>query len=189
MSKMRPKLSHIPGLLLIVGSPASGKTTLARILSRDFRVPLLSRDEVKQDYVHQAGKSHDELPDANRIASDRFAEQLREQLVRGPIIAEAAFQHEVWRSILDGLPQDTRFILVVCRVPADLAAARDRERRRADSNWTNLHGMDGVTAESVREWEAPRLDCPTLEVDTSSGYDPDLPYIEAWIRRRLEKQQ
>lgn len=41
-------MSHVAKLTIILGSPASGKTTLARRLATEFSVPILCKDDVKE---------------------------------------------------------------------------------------------------------------------------------------------
>jgi uridine kinase len=41
-----------PLLIVVTGRPASGKTTLSRILSAEIKCPLLSRDEFKEGYIN-----------------------------------------------------------------------------------------------------------------------------------------
>ena len=41
-------MAGTPALLIILGSPASGKTTLARRLAVDLALPTLSKDDVKE---------------------------------------------------------------------------------------------------------------------------------------------
>jgi len=41
-------MATIPALVIILGSPASGKTTLARRLAADLRCPCLCKDDIKE---------------------------------------------------------------------------------------------------------------------------------------------
>lgn len=41
-----------PILIVVTGRPASGKTTLAHILAREIRCPVISRDEIKEGLVN-----------------------------------------------------------------------------------------------------------------------------------------
>ncbi|MCF8058644.1 MAG: ATP-binding protein [Bacteriovoracaceae bacterium] len=36
-----------PKLIIVIGLPASGKTTLAKKLSEKFKVPLITKDQLK----------------------------------------------------------------------------------------------------------------------------------------------
>lgn len=71
-------------LMIILGSPASGKTTLARRLAAEFRVPCLCKDDVKEalfDVLGVTDRAHSkQLSDASFAALLRVA---RSQLEAG----------------------------------------------------------------------------------------------------------
>jgi uridine kinase len=50
-----------PLLIVITGSPASGKTTLAHILADKIYCPILSRDEFKEGYINTLNLEHNQL--------------------------------------------------------------------------------------------------------------------------------
>jgi dephospho-CoA kinase len=67
-----------PLLVIITGRPASGKTTLSRLLSREIKCPLFSRDEFKEGFVNTVGAPHAELDDsANRKEKNTMADYFR----------------------------------------------------------------------------------------------------------------
>lgn len=62
-------------LMIILGSPASGKTTLARRLTGELSVPCLCKDDFKEalfDVLGVAGRE-----DSRRLSDASFAAQLR----------------------------------------------------------------------------------------------------------------
>ncbi len=44
-----------PPLVIVGGAPASGKTTLAHLLARELRLPLLARDTLKECLMDSLG--------------------------------------------------------------------------------------------------------------------------------------
>src|SRR5262245_13500660 len=44
-----------PSLIIVTGLPATGKTTLARRLAADLRLPLVTKDEIKERLFDQLG--------------------------------------------------------------------------------------------------------------------------------------
>ena len=56
------EIMNKPLLAVVTGRPASGKTTLAHILAKEIRCPLLSRDEFKEGYINTVKLDHDHLP-------------------------------------------------------------------------------------------------------------------------------
>jgi predicted kinase len=62
-------------LMIILGSPASGKTTLARRLADELSVPILSKDDVKEALFDVLGVA--DRADSRRLSDASFAAQLR----------------------------------------------------------------------------------------------------------------
>ena len=97
-------------------------------------------------------------------------------------VAEAAFQHEVWRPRLDPLLPLAAVRLVQCS--ADPGAAFDRVVRRQQGDPARrAHSGPGGRDDYLRRLRAftpLRLDAPTIEVDTTSGYRPALEEVIAF---------
>lgn len=59
--------------IAIAGRPGSGKTTLAPKLAEALRVPLISRDRIKEGRLVTLAQEHEVLPpDTNRLVSHCF---------------------------------------------------------------------------------------------------------------------
>ena len=174
-----------PYLLVVTGRPGAGKTTLSQKIGNEFFMPVLSRDSIKEGYVHTFGKRHDELPpDTNGIVNDIFSNALM-ALIDGnvSVIVEAAFQHQVWSGLLAPFIDKARVFMIICAI--DGAAALDRFVKRGLDNYRReyFHGDKGVDMArkgmelSVSHYDAPRLDASqarTIFVDTTNGYTPSI---------------
>ena len=51
-----------PYLIVVTGRPGAGKSTFAHAFARSAFLPVVSRDEIKEGYVHTFGVRHDALP-------------------------------------------------------------------------------------------------------------------------------
>ena len=184
---MNPK----PKCIIVTGRPGAGKSTLAVQLARQLWMPLVSRDEIKEGYVNTFGVKHDQLPpQTNGLVTDFFFEIVAQYLVNQiSIVIEAAFQHRVWAARIAQIEQLSRPTFIICEVPGDVAASRHLQRGLNDANREWYHGDKRVeiyrsTGEiaPAGEYQTPDFDWPTLHVDTSDEYAPDIDEIARFIR-------
>lgn len=174
-----------PFLIVVTGRPGSGKTTLAHALAREVRCPALCRDEFKEGLVNTATSSHAALgADANWRVYETFFQAVELLVANGiTLVIEAAFQHKLWVPKLEPLLNRASVRIVVCSVDPQLARARFIQRGLADTNRERFHGdfavhaaKDGVQL-PITNYDPPHLPVPTLEVDTTDGYQPELDVI------------
>ena len=173
---------HKPILLVITGRPGTGKTTLSEKLSREWCLPLVSRDRIKEGLVHTEGKCHTDLPDdANLTATQAFFNTVDCLLSQGiSLIAEAAFQHPLWEANLTPFAGKARITILICQTDSSIALDRFLERGLNDPERIRFHGDKGVRMVKAGikpqpgTYNAPHLDVPTVYVDTTNGYDPDI---------------
>jgi hypothetical protein len=72
---------------------------------------------------------------------------------------------------------------VLCDVDAERAVARRAARALADPSRASFHPEAVVELDRpTADYDPPRLDVPTLRVDTSDGYEPALETIVAFAR-------
>lgn len=145
-------------------------------------MPVISRDQIKEGYVHTYNKRHAELPEnANNAATEIFFETLMGLISSHvSVIAEAAFQHSVWSVRLEPLLGKARVYLLICKV--DDKTALDRFVRRGLDNPLReyFHGDKGV--EMARKgvelgatpYAATRIEVPTFNIDTTGEYSPSI---------------
>jgi hypothetical protein len=155
-------------------------------------MPLISRDEIKEGYVNTFGLPHDELPpESNRVATETFFDTILLLLARQvSVIAEAAFQHPLWKDRMDALTGAAKVCIVICSLDSDTAARRHLDRGLNDPRRTFYHGDNRVTV--YREqgvllppaaYDPPAFALPTIEVWTRDGYSPTLNSIRDFIAR------
>lgn len=174
-----------PFVVVVTGSPGSGKTTLAHKLANKIHCPALCRDEFKEGYVHTMGGSHESLgKDVNRQLYAIFFETIHFVIAkRISVVIEAAFQHKLWQPKLQELAVLADISIVVCSVDPHLARSRFIERGLADPTRERFHGGKAVHATKVEQdipvgnYNPPEMDLPTITVETTDGYNPGLDEI------------
>lgn len=171
-----------PYLIIVTGRPGAGKTTFSRKLGNEIFMPVISRDRIKEGYVHTFGKSHNKLPpEVNITATEIFFDTLMNLISNNvSVIAEAAFQHHIWSTMLERFMDKAQIHLLICQT--DEQTALDRYVRRGLDNPLReyFHGDKGVDMArkgvelSATPYEEPRIDVPTSHIDTSGKYAPSL---------------
>lgn len=172
-----------PYLIVVTGRPGAGKSTFAHTFGREVFLPVISRDEIKEGYVHTMGVPCGELPaDGNLAATQAFFRTVEGLLDSGvSVIAEAAFQHRVWAPWLETIRDRARIFILVC-CPGDGNTALERFIRRGLQNPAReyFHGDKGVgmfrrgETVTVGEYDPPHLDVPVWQVDTTGEYSPSI---------------
>lgn len=171
-----------PTLIVVSGPAGSGKTTLAHQLAATIGCPAVSRDEIKEGMVlSNPGFVASHSDPLTRRTYGLFFETLG-LLLRSEVtlVAEAAFQHHLWAQGLTPLLDLADPKIIRCSVPD--ALARDRQQRRLDTLSTRAAHADAEHLIGAAAFDRIHLDVPTLDVDTSDGWSPDLPAIADFCR-------
>lgn len=165
----------VPTLVVVSGPSGVGKTTLAHELAGRIGCPAVCRDEIKEGMVHAVGRFEaapgDELTQRTLPV---FFSVLRLLVEAGAsVVAEAAFQHEIWRSHLAPLAELADIRIVQCHADPETARRRllGRGSRRAHADAS----VGGATY--YAEFRRVALAVPSIDVDTTSGYVPSLDEI------------
>lgn len=175
-----------PRCIVVTGRPASGKTTLSNRLAQDIPCPLISRDAMKEGLVN-TWQGHTTTIDMNKQVYETFFQTI--DLLIGQsitIVIEAAFQHKLWVEPLSKLQEIANIRLIICSVDAEMARARFIERGNANPTRAQFHddwATDDQASKLRRPYHAPELDVPTLNVNTSDGYNPSYDTILDFIRQ------
>ncbi|MCX5589610.1 AAA family ATPase [Streptomyces erythrochromogenes] len=178
-----------PTLVVVSGPPATGKTTLAHALSQQLGCPAIIRDEIKQGMVMSTRNHRTASDDPLNIPTlDVFFKTITVLVQAGvTLIAEAAFQDRLWRPGLEPLLDLADLRIIRCVTPTLTITERITERARTDSHRA-AHGDEALLADmeagtyDPEQFKTISLDVPTLIVDTSDGYTPGTPEIEAFLR-------
>jgi len=161
-------------LVVVSGPPGTGKTTLAHALAPLIPCPAICRDEIKE------GMAHAEGPDFGPGQGDpltmrtvsTFAETIRVLVAAGvSLVAEAAFQDQLWRRVLEPVSDHARLRLVQCSLDAGVAwerAAQRRAPRAAHAVGGHVHDLEKWT-EWYTAFDRVSLAAPSIEMDTTDG--------------------
>lgn len=161
-------------LIIVSGPPGSGKTTLARTLADQLGCPLLSRDAIKQGLVlaHPGFVATTSDPLTLRAYSVFFDAIRLFFAAEATAVVEAAFQHDLWVGGLGDIATSGSVRIIRCSLPENLARAR-MSRRLTDDPSRAAHA-DAEWLATAPTFDHLHLDLPTMDVDTSEGYEPSL---------------
>lgn len=181
-----------PLLVIVTGSPASGKTTLARLLADKINCPIFSRDEFKEGLINTLGLAHTQLDHSvDMQIYDTFFEAINLVISKGiSIITEAAFQDKLWRPKLINLLGKAEIRIVICRTNPDLLKIRFDNRLLNNPGREKYHGDRPVNVSTeqfislIENYDPVSIDAPTLQVDTTDNYNPAIEDIINFIKAK-----
>ena len=172
-------------LLIILGAPASGKTTLARRLGEDLCLPILSKDDVKEALL-------DVLECADRETSRRFSDAsfaalvrlARTQLSAGvSCIVEGNWRAEHAPVLRDVLPDDPACAAQIrCRADPREIVRRFSSRRRHAGHLDALFSAGELAAAAAEPPGYLDLGGPRwgYESDAAGAYEDLLTRVKSW---------
>jgi broad-specificity NMP kinase len=176
-----------PLLIVITGRPASGKTTLAHIISKEIKCPVVSRDELKEGYINTTGIPHNQ----SNTSVDLYIYETFFRIIglliskRISIIIEAAFQHKLWQPKLLEFIDKADVRILICETNTELTKTRFNERLSINTDRKKFHG-DEQGERLIEIYEPINVKAPTLYVDTTDNYNPAIKKIISFIKQKKD---
>lgn len=183
-----------PLLLIVNGPPASGKTTLGQQLADELGIPMFSKDAIKEELYDSLG------PVVRKVFRHLGEASMRLMYLTGRttlssgigVVLEANFNHGISEGDLGVLMPLAVPLMVHCAAPTDELVDRYEERDE-DGERHPVH-EGGDASDDLKDelddgvYEPLDLPIPTLEVDSTDGFDPPLEQILTWISEQGGQQ-
>lgn len=175
-------------VVLVNGLPGAGKTTLARTMSQRLRLPLFSRDTIKEAHADALGSEPPPGWPQRRWNGALGAAASRTMWVLladapGGAILDSCWPKEVRHFVVQGLrrARSRQPVEIWCEIPLETARRRFEARHPRHP----IHGELPTDADWER-WQAaaqPLQIGPTLRIDTTGPVDANA--VIAWINQRV----
>lgn len=119
-------------LLIISGPPCTGKTTLSKKIAREFRIPIISKDDIKEALFDSLGARDREWSKKLGLASYKVLYKLLDSLLRAgqSIILESNFKPEFDNErFLDFQKKyDFSILQIMCKTDGEILFERFKKR-------------------------------------------------------------
>jgi predicted kinase len=164
-----------PHLIVVTGRPAAGKTTLAKLLSKELGVPLICKDRIREVLFERLGwKDRAWAQLLGRASIDLMFHFADAQLEAGcSLIMDNSFAPNVSTPRFQGLQakHGVSSIQIVCNADAETLFRRFSERVRTGARHPG-HGdeaiLDELQANLAKESPSMMdLGGPVIQVDTT----------------------
>ena len=174
-------MNQDPKLVIIIGLPATGKTTLGRRISETFELPLISRDEIKVKIMDKIGWGDRDWSKKVGQASYSLLDYTTEQFSRSnsSFIIESDFAPEFANEKFNAIHRRGYDIIqVICSASGDVIIGRWKKRASEDSSHpSSTEGDQGLDEllQAIAKGQRKPLDVPSeiIYVDTSNSKDTD----------------
>jgi predicted kinase len=181
-----------PPLVIVSGAPASGKTTLSRLLADRLPLPLLAKDRLRE--IFRDAFNAETREESRRLIAPGFTiySELLSELLRAGVgvVAECNYHRGISEPELRPVAAVGTPVIVHCETSRELSIRRFVERhkralpsRRYAFDGDRIAELDrGIPQDAWELAEPVEIGAPVLRVDTTDGYAPDLDRIVAWVR-------
>lgn len=183
-----------PAIIIVTGRPAAGKSTLAKWLSQELKLPLVSKDSIREELFDRLGwKDRKWAQELGKASVDMMFYFARAELEVGySIIMDNAFYSPISNPRFQALKEQylAESIQIVC--DSDRETLFQRFKSRADTgNRHPGHGDYDVLEElymNLADTSSPILDIggSVIEVDTTDFAKVDYQEILKQVKALLK---
>jgi predicted kinase len=182
-----------PLLVIVGGASASGKTTLARWLAAEFRMPYIGKDDIKESLYDTLGVG--DLDWSRRLGRATMAllfQFVETELRAGrSLVAESNFEAQFaipeFRALIDRY--DARTFQILCRADPDVLIAR--YRRRATSGERHPGHLDRQLLPElpgrISAYELLPIGGESLVLDTTDPATIDFQHIAQQLQDAIDR--
>lgn len=168
----------LPALIVVCGAPASGKTTLARRLSRDLGLPLLEKDTIKESLAEVIEVVDRAASKEVGAASFRVLYDLAFGMLSqgADVVIEANLTRRYATSELERLASISQLAVVQCVADREVVEQRYRDRHAEAVRHAAHFDLDALpdllAGLDAGDFDLTALGFRTITVRTDDGYQP-----------------
>ena len=179
-----------PLLIIVSGAPCTGKSTIATRVAREFGLPFLSKDAIKESLFDSLGTGGRDWSRRLGLASiELLFKLIATQLEAGrSLVAESNFYREFDTPRFEELRGRFDFDLLQVHCFADTSTLLSRYRLRGESRERHPGHTDHLAYEELARrlpegaWDPMDIGGQLLTIDTTDFANVDLPRLLHAIR-------
>ncbi len=177
----KPLGSERPLLVIVLGPPGSGKTTLARRIAQEFRLPLVTKDDIKESLFDSLGwRDREWSKKLGHATFELLYYFIEAQLVVGrSLIVECNFDNENATPRFRALQDKYKFepFQIFCHAPDEILTERFRSRWASGTRHPG-HVDDQIDATQfsaiLKRYQEPlNIGGAVVKIDTTNFDDID----------------
>jgi predicted kinase len=165
----------LPVLIIVTGAPSTGKTTLARRIAHEFRLPLVAKDDIKESLFDTLGwKDREWSKQLGRATMHLLFYFVEAQLAAGrSCVVESNFRARMAMQEFRALQTKHNFVplQVVLKCERDMLVQRFHARwdsgMRHPGHVDHLSSAEELAAILNSDYQAIDLDGQVIEIDTT----------------------
>lgn len=181
-----------PYLVIVHGSPATGKTTIARFLAEQLNLPLVTKDDIKERLFENLGWSDRDWSRKLGAATYEILLYVVEQQLRAgsSLIIESNFNSES-DPIFEDLSKRVSFepVQIICQASRDVVLERFSSRQarglRHPGHVDTVVVEEMKSADHVEKTRPLSIGGEVIEVDTDDFERLDLGEVAARVSKIL----